>query len=144
MLKADLEMTRIFRHNHRQAHTDSGFSLLEMLVVLAIMSLVLTIVGGGVVKTIEANRFSRTSESLIKKIKHLRLKAILDNHSRQFIWDQPDSLVLLNLPQDWRVKGDNISISKTGYCSGGSIVITDKTGRFKKIELTKPKCDLKK
>jgi Tfp pilus assembly protein FimT len=115
-----------------------------MLVVLAIMSLVLSIVGAGVVKTIEANKFSRTTNSVIKNIKHLRLRAILEDHSRQIIWDQTDSLALLNLPEGWRVDGDVISISKTGYCSGGTIIVSNGSGRTKKFELTIPKCEVKK
>ena len=130
-----------------------GFSLLEMLVVLAIMGIVLSVVSVRMVSSIESTRFVKTAEMAVRDIKLLRLEAMLDKKSIK-IFGSSDresekssaniEIHRLNLPNDWTVAGDDILISTTGFCSGGYITIKDQSGRKIQFNLTPPKCDVER
>jgi len=149
MNRAAQEMMPIF-HPRNISDRQEGFSLLEMLIVLSIMGVVLSLVGVRLVSSIESTRFVRTAESAIADIKLIRLQAVLDERSVVITGAQEagDRVSLkeinfrrLNLPDDWTVTGDDISISKTGFCSGGAIIMKDKTNREIRFNLSAPKCD---
>jgi len=127
-----------------------GFSLLEMLVVLAITGVVLSIVSIRLVSSIESTRFVKTAEMAVADIKLIRLQAIFNKKSVKIIGANVSeaektsaniTIHHLNLPNDWTVAGDDILISTTGFCSGGYITIKDQTGRRIKFNLMPPTCD---
>jgi len=60
-----------------EALKDSGFSLLELLIVLAIMSVMLSIAGTRVISSIESARFARTVDAAIANIRLIRADAML-------------------------------------------------------------------
>lgn len=139
----------IFPHKSK-ADIEAGFSLLEMLVVLAIMGVVLSMVGLRLSSTIESTRFVKTAESAMEDIRLMRLRALLDEKATVIVTSQffspeenamPLRLERLNVPEDWTVSGDNISISTTGYCTGGRIHISDNKGRNISFDLYEGSCD---
>ena len=138
----------IFRHKPKHEDTLAyGFSLLEMLIVLAIMGLILSLISVRMVSSIESSRFSQTASAAMEDIKLVRVRAMLDKTAVRIV---PTDTVLdaktvetfpLNLPEGWVVKGDIIAISKTGYCSGGNLTLTNPGNRKIAFSLSAPKCE---
>lgn len=139
-----------FPHNDK-TRQDNGYSLLEILVVLAITSVMLTLVSVRLVQSIESNYFIQSSKAAIAEIKILRAQAILNSKRFVLITDDTSDVFLrdidldsqrrLNLPHEWSVLGQPVEISPFGFCSGGVLTITDKKGRLLKYRLEPPKCE---
>ena len=121
-----------------------GFSLLEMLIVLTIMALMLALIGARSLTAIESTRFSTTSKAGIGSINLLRMEAMLRNRPITIVntsqridyWHYRH----LALPEGWQVSGDQIHISKTGICQGGSITLQGPTNRRATYKLKPPSC----
>ncbi len=129
----------------------SGFSLLEMLIVLAILGILLSLVSVRLVNSLESARFVKTSENAISDIRLIRLRAMLDMkdveiHSsskinRPLPIEQNKVIKFLDVPKDWNVAGDILYISKAGTCSGGTMTISDNNGRRAIYYMSPPKCN---
>ena len=138
---------------HRETHDKTaGFSLLEILVVLAIMSLMLSVVSVRFVSTIESNYFAKTADAAMANILLLRADAVLTSENRIMTTDtsrlqqlndlEKKTMRRLNLPEGWSSSGKEVFISNTGTCFGGVITITDNEGRRAIYTLTAPKCEV--
>ena len=129
----------------------AGFSLMEVLIVLAIMGLMLSVVNVRLVRTAETTYFNKTADAALSDIVLLRASAVLDEKPLLLVMDDSRLKLLtgsqktiahrLELPNGWRVEGDDIFISNTGTCFGGQIVIADNTGRQAHYKLTPPVCE---
>ena len=136
------------------SRTDDGFSLLEMLVVLAIMGLMLSLVGARLSQTLDSARFARTSQANLAKITDFRAEALLKRKALFVISPTTTKLEVRNIPRDslrlfpfddsFDVKGDIIKISPSGLCSGGRITVKNKTGRKAVYDLEPPNCTPKR
>lgn len=134
-----------------QPSAEAGFSLLEIMVVLAIMGLMLSLVGARMVNSVESNSFIRTSEAAIADVLLVRSDAMLSGESRSFVTHSAaerdikardlQSLRRFDVPENWTVEGDIIDISPSGVCSGGYISISNSQGRKAMFKLTPPKCE---
>jgi prepilin-type N-terminal cleavage/methylation domain-containing protein len=147
-------MRRTFlRNTNRKTkipHRQSGFSLLEMLVVLAILGVVTTMVSVRMVTSMEASSFARTANASIAHIKTLRAEALLDNTSLFLVAGdtlpvdlrayRPDQLRSFDVPDGWTVGGAGIHISKTGFCQGGRVTLQGPSGRKAEYDLRAPDC----
>lgn len=127
---------------------ESGFSLLEMLIVLSIMGLMLSLVGARFMTSIESTRFARTADAGISSIKLLRAEAMLYNLPLRVIGTGEDAHIIarkhqrrLDLPKGWTVTGDTLVISKTGICSGGKITLQGPSTRKAIYQLAPPLCE---
>ena len=133
-------------------HKQEGFSLIEILVVLAIMGVMLSLVSVNLVRTISSVRFVKTSEAAIADIKLMRAEAMLNRESRIMLTQDTQintvakmnqtQLRSYNVPEGWIVKGAPIKILKSGACLGGTISFTSPEGRFAEFTLVAPKCRL--
>lgn len=141
---------RMFPPKPRPAKTrpeaESGFSLLEMLIVLAIMGLMLSLVGVRSITAIESTRFASTADGGIASIRLLRAEAMLNDMPLYVIGSgtlalHNGQIRALDLPQGWTVSGDNILISKTGICNGGQLTLQDPTNRRATYALSPPLCE---
>lgn len=130
--------------------SDSGFSLLEILVVLAIMSIMMVLVGTRMTSAIEATRFYRMSENAVADIQTLRVRSMLNQYEHIVVppsqeaptlkaW-QDIKITSYDIPPDWTADGDIIRISKHGTCSGGVISFTGPAGRKVIYKLAAPSC----
>lgn len=130
--------------------TDSGFSLLEILVVLAIMSVMMVLVGTRMTSAIEATRFFRVSENAVADIQTMRVRSMLHQYEHIIVppshdlptlkaW-QDTKISTYDIPPDWAAEGDIIKISKHGICSGGMISFTGPAGRKVSYKLIGPSC----
>ncbi len=132
---------------HKDAQWEAGFSLLEILVTLTLMSLLVSIVGVQLFNSVNAARFSRTSHAAIADIKSLRAKAIIDRQdiliTQQEIGLQANRNIQyyrFDVPDNWEVEGEPIQISKSGLCSGGYITFKNPEGRQVSYTLSAPLC----
>lgn len=126
---------------------DDGFSLLEILIVLAIMGLMMTLVAPRLVSSIEAVRFARTADLGAQQISQLRAQAILRKQPIIFAPSggaEPDvnalSVTALDLPEGWSVSGDVMRISATGLCTQGQFRLSNPNGQFANYQFTPPSC----
>lgn len=135
--------------NHNPLHDKTaGFSLLEVLVVLAIMGLILSVVSIRLTRTVESAYFSRTADAAIASLLVLRADAVLKKENRTLITDtsrkkddlEKENIRRLDLPEGWKVSGEAINISRTGTCFGGDIILSDNKGRQAVYKLIPPKC----
>lgn len=137
-----------------QTDSDYGFSLLEILVVLAIMGTMLSIVSVRMVQTMQSAYFSKTADAAIADIVSLRADAMLSRDTRILITDSTriqefpehmrNKIRRLDIPDDWRASGEPIHISGAGTCFGGAILIENAEGRRAIFDLQPPKCQLKR
>ncbi|PHR93592.1 MAG: hypothetical protein COA69_02845 [Robiginitomaculum sp.] len=142
-LKTKLAKTRPAK---TRPEAETGFSLLEMLIVLAIMGLMLSLVGARSITAIESTRFASTADAGIASIRLLRAEAMLNDMPLHVIGSEAPirhngQVRALNLPQGWTVSGDNILISKTGICSGGQLTLQGPSNRRATYALTPPLCE---
>ena len=131
--------------------SEAGFSLLEIMVVLAIMGLMLSLVGARMVNTIESNNFIRTSNAAIADVLLVRSDAMLSGQMRSFVTHSASedemearglqTLRRFDVPDNWTVEGEAIDISPSGVCSGGYISMTNPQGRKAVFKLVPPKCE---
>ena len=147
-------MRRIFprktQRKARKPHQQAGFSLLEMLVVLAILGVVTTMVSVRMVTSMEASRFARTADASIAHFKTLRAEALMDNISLFVVAKdtlpadvrayQSDQLRRFDVPEGWTVAGGGIRISKTGFCQGGRVLLQGPSGRKAEYDVSAPDC----
>jgi len=132
-----------------RTESETGFSLLEMLIVLTIMALMLSLIGSRSVTAIESTRFAQTADAGIGSLKLLRVEAMLDNRPLLILGSNiADAQTLpngrirqLSLPEGWVVSGDNILISKTGICSGGQITLQGPSNRRATYKMSPPLCN---
>lgn len=140
--------------NKKTPEKTAGFSLLEMLVVLAIMGLVLSLVGVRLARSVESTRFVRQSEANLDHITKFRAEALLKRKALFVVSPQTPKIVTRNIPKDairvlpfeknWDVDGDIIRITPSGLCLGGKLDITGPAGRKAQYELVPPLCTMKR
>lgn len=131
-----------------------GFSLLEILVVLAIMSTMLVLVSSRMTSAIEATRFFRTVDNAVSDIQTLRVQSMLTQYEHILLTeDQPRPsykvwqdvrLISYDIPPDWIIEGDIIKISKQGLCSSGIISFISTDGRKASYDVKGPSCTVKR
>ena len=142
-------MMPIYPHRSEGCYdrNESGFSLLEILIVLAIMGLMMTLVAPRLVSSIEAVRFARTADLGAQQISQLRAQAIL--RKQPVIFAPSGNLETdvnaigvsaLDLPEGWSVSGDVMRISATGLCTQGQFRLTNPNGQVADYLFTPPKC----
>lgn len=114
----------------RRKHSkDSGFSLLEILIVLALLGLVIGIATPRLSVYAQALKFSKTSQGVMLSLKRQRADAVVNKRARWIIIEpakRPSGpqneadLVPLDLPEGWTASGAPIFISAAGHCRGVS------------------------
>ncbi len=126
---------------------DAGFSLLEILIVLAIMGVMMSLIAPRMVSSIESARFSRTVNLAAQQVSQLRAQAILEKRPIIFAPSGGDvvnvnalTLTHLELPEGWQAFGDNIAIASTGLCEGGRVTFVNQNGQSAAFNFEAPHC----
>lgn len=131
---------------------DSGFSLLEVLVVLAIIGTLLTVVSASFSSTIERIQFVKESRLAVAVIQEHRVEASLTKQARLIITDetilgrwaeyQDNQVYTFPLNNTVDVAGDAIEISASGMCAGGTITLTSTNELKATFVLKSPECKI--
>ena len=139
-----------FKADARISHaSDAGFSLLELLVVLAILGIVLSLAGARMLTSLDSARFVRTADAAAAQMLTLRAEAMLGNEGLVLLTDTNAAALSnvaqrkrrrLDVPPGWRVEGTPVMISAAGVCGGGQLRLLSPTGRYIDYALSPPKC----
>ncbi|WP_323032940.1 prepilin-type N-terminal cleavage/methylation domain-containing protein [Paracoccus sp. (in: a-proteobacteria)] len=108
---------------------DRGFSLLELLVVLALISFMTALVAPRLKNTVDAISRSGERADAVRQLERLPLLARRDGTSLSFDKGQALSVSGLELPQGWSVQVlDRLQIAANGYCAPALLDVTTPAG----------------
>ena len=124
-----------------------GFSLIEVIVTLAIISIVVSMVSVSLANSLQIAKFSALSRAAADEVRVIRARALLDRQNVMIVTDNspiPDTVMAkimhLPLPQDWRTEGEAIEITAMGMCLGGKVRMISPQGRQITYAFQPPAC----
>ncbi len=131
----------------RQTQAPNGFSLLEVLVTLAIISVIVSVTTVSLSSNLEGARFSSEAKAAVAQIRNYRARALLMGQSTVVVTDtseEPSEFInnvwRLALPEGWHTEGQAIGITASGMCLGGRVMIVGPTGRRATYTFSPPDC----
>ena len=126
-----------------------GFTLLELLIVLAMMGLLGALALPALGKLIDSIRYRNERSSIIAQINSLGYRDYLLAQDYEFSTGNvaqvlKDGKPALNVPEGWTLKLPKpIHYQFNGYCSGGTVIVTAPDGKADTLELQAPSCGVK-
>lgn len=136
-----------FAMNTASGNRNAGFSLLEVMVTLAIIGIIVTMATVSLSSSLESARFSSISKAAADQVRTLRARALLRGQNATIITNtaaKPSAAIVnvwqLSLPQNWRTEGAAIDITASGMCLGGQITIISPKGRRAMYAFAPPYC----
>lgn len=122
------------------AHVHTGFSLLELLVVLALISLMTALVAPRLKNTVDAISRSGDRAEAARQLQRLPLLARRDGSVLQWQRNQPITLAGMQLPEGWAVQAlDPVRIEASGYCHAALLAVA-MPGHQERWQLAAPDC----
>lgn len=127
-----------------------GFTLLELLVVMAIVSLLAALVAPGLQRVVGSMERAADRDGLVADIAGLSYRAYalgqsfeLSNKGMQRLLS--DGNPVLAVPSGWRVDVTTpIGFGFNGWCSGGELRLTSPDLAVETLRLTAPHCQLER
>ena len=127
------------RHGGRRI-ASVGFSLLEMLVVLVLISVMTALVAPRLQGTVEAIASSGERDEVTRQLERLPLLARQQGRSIRIVVGQDVSVPSLELPAGWKVQPLTVlSIASNGICNAASLQVEGR-GTTEKWSLAAPDC----
>lgn len=118
----------------------AGFSLLELLVVLALMSFVTALVAPSLKKTVDAITRSGDRAEARRQLERLPLLARNDGAAIRIASGQPLSAPGFSLPTGWSMRSlTNLDIRANGYCFAATVEVTTPDGA-QRWRINSPDC----
>lgn len=123
-----------------------GFTLIELLVVIALMGLLAAMVAPNLQRLTGSVEYATRHDALIADIAALPYRAFANGHGIALGNDQFGTLFgdgnpILAVPEGWQVSvREPIQYTFNGFCSGGTIKITDPNGVVEHLFLEPPAC----
>lgn len=121
-----------------------AFTLLELLIVLALIGLVAAIVVPGLARTYEAIVGSGERADVVRALERLPLRVRASG--RDLALDAGDTEhfdPLLELPDGWRVKlSGPLQVARSGLCTPSKVIVTGR-GNTETWVLTAPSCGVR-
>ncbi|MEI8353589.1 MAG: type II secretion system protein [Lentisphaerota bacterium] len=120
----------------------SGFTLLEMLVVLAIAGLLAGVTLPNLSKMADRARLSTQRQSILSGIENLGYWAYSNGKSYTLTaLDQASEKPPFSIPDGWRLKAERpITYAVNGVCSGGVIALSGPDQASEQLLLKAPLC----
>ena len=125
-----------------------GFTLIEVIVVLAILGLALSVAYANLRPQVESMRFRATSSDILNALISYRVAAV--TRREQIVFEDVEGgdngtqfgapPFDMDLPAGWRVEGGPIVFLSSGACLGGSVTISGADGRQGQYQLSPPDC----
>lgn len=139
-----MKPTRKYTHRQILRHASRtraiGFTLLEMVVVLAIIATIAGVALPNFARMIESYEQKSTLGSVTSELGELSFKAY--TQAKPMLLSPETARTLLpSLPTDWQVAIEApVTIQANGFCSGGLATITARSGAAWQITLRAPLC----
>ncbi|MDQ7018983.1 MAG: prepilin-type N-terminal cleavage/methylation domain-containing protein [Robiginitomaculum sp.] len=135
------------QHMIATAPGNTGFSLMEVMVTLAIISIVVSLATASLSNSLQSARFASLSKAAATEVRNYRAKALLLGQSAVIVTDtsEPPTETIrnvwrLSLPKGWKTQGDAIEITPSGMCLGGEILMINPKGRRALYRFAPPEC----
>ena len=130
-------MTR--RLGHVLSRSRAGYSLLEVIVVIAMLGVAATLSGPSISRMIAGQEAQQVVRGLVTEFGAIRADAFLSST----IYDAAAIQARLSehAPPQWRVEvGEAITLSQSGYCSPGLVHISSPEGRIWTFSIAEGDC----
>lgn len=129
--------------NNRWRSTASGFSLLELLVVLALIGMLTALVAPNLQQTYSAIAGSGERAEVRRQLERLPLQARLQGDRIMIDADDLAAMAArMDLPEGWLVSPiDPIRIESSGVCHPAKVQVTGR-GTTETLQLTAPACQV--
>lgn len=139
--KVTMRMWVSFLPDRMKAASQAGFTLLEVLVVLVIISMAVAVIGPRLQNTYDSVTRSGERADVIRQLERLPLIA----REKRGMQLEPGSSALdelLDLPEGWRVTtGQALHIEASGACHRTSVQLRrDGDPEFQNVTLAEPDC----
>lgn len=132
--------------NKFHGHASSGFTLLEILVVMALVALVSVAVGPNLQRLVSGVEAASQRDTLLLDLAGLGTRAARLGQSFELSASTSAQLLsdgepILRLPTGWRIApGKPIFYGFNGYCAGGELGLQTPDGRREQLAMTAPRC----
>ena len=120
----------------------AGFTLLELLIVLALTAVMVALVAPRLAGTVEAIQVSGDRDDVTRRISRLPVNVRLSGEPARFD-AKADLSSYLQLPEGWAVVADTpLSVSALGICSAADITVSGPRGS-EKWSVLAPDCSVR-
>lgn len=131
-------LTSVFRSGEPISRR-AGYSLLEILVVLALLGLVATIAGPPVGRWVDQAAQRAALQALDRVLLEQRREAVVS--AREIGGMEIEAALRVELGAQWQVQAsETVNFSALGYCPGGEMLLQTPNGRTYRRELTRGDC----
>ncbi len=125
------------------AKAEAGFTLLEILVVLAIGALVIATVIPAMGRVVDAVTYDSELQDVVGQLDQLGFRAFTSGKPIVLADGTPQTIATagLDLPRAWSLSISRpIHFNSVGMCDGGSVSVTAPDGRTTALQLAAPDC----
>lgn len=117
----------------------AGYSLFEVLVVVAIMGIAATISGPSISRMITAQQAKQVVRGVVTEFGAIRAEAFMD--SSPFDAEDISDRLTSTAPEGWRVTvDDSVTLTASGYCRPGQLHIDSPSGRRWALAISEGDC----
>lgn len=119
----------------------AGYSLLEVIVVVAILGIAATVSGPSIGRMISGQQAQQVVRGVATEMGALRAEAFLS--SKSLSAEDVQARLDAHIPSDWRIEVDeNLHLASSGYCTGGGVVLIAPAGRRWTFDVSEGDCAL--
>ena len=118
---------------------ESGFSLLEIVIVVALIGLAMTLATPSMIRLLERQQVRSAIQAVDTGVVALRVSAVRNGHAQSHA-DFRNHLLGV-IPEGWDVDVDEaLGITRKGYCSGGRVTVLSPQNRAYPLDLAPGRC----
>ncbi len=135
----------VWRRRLRRKSRQRGVSLIEILVVLAIIGALVAVTAPSLDRYLDALTFNGKTQAIARDIARMRITALIER--RMLFFPQTDDRgapayegLSESLPDGWTIEGQPIVFYESGACTGGELTVIDSEGREARLSFDAPHC----
>lgn len=119
----------------------AGYSLLEVIVVVAILAVAATLSGPSIGRMISSQQAQQVVRGVATEMSALRARAFLN--STAFNAEDVQAHLDAHIPSDWRIEVDEgLRVATSGYCTAGQVRIIAPSGRLWVFVVSEGDCEV--